>query len=295
VSVPVAQGTEMVIHGRRLRRDRALIMAIVNRTPDSFYDQGATWRFEAAQAAIEHAVAAGADVVDLGGVPASPGPVVAVEEEIDRVRPTVMWARERFPELTLSIDTYRAEVVEALLAAGADLVNDSWAGWDEAVLPVTARYGAGYVCAHTGGLTPRTDPVRPRYTDVMGDVVAATTALAERAVEAGVPPEGILLDPTIDFGKNTPQSLEVLRTMPRLITTGWPVLLAMSNKGVVGETLDVPLEGRLTGTLAATALAAAQGVAMVRAHQVEETRQTVEMVASVLGQRPPANAQRWMD
>jgi dihydropteroate synthase len=87
----------------------------------------------------------------------------------------------------------------------------------------------------------------------------------------------------------------VLRTMPRLIATGWPVLLAMSNKGVVGETLDVPLEGRLTGTLAATALAAAQGVAMVRAHQVEETRQTVEMVASVLGQRPPANAQRWMD
>jgi dihydropteroate synthase len=129
----------------------------------------------------------------------------------------------------------------------------------------------------------------------MGDVVAVTTALAERAVEAGVPPEGILLDPTIDFGKNTPQSLEVLREMPRLVATGWPVLLAMSNKGVVGETLDVPLEGRLPGTLAATALAAAQGVAMVRAHQVEETRQTVEMVASVLGRRPPANARRWMD
>ena len=295
MSVSVDRGIEMVVHGRRLRRDRALIMAIVNRTPDSFYDQGATWQPGAAQAAIEEAVAAGADVVDLGGVPASPGPVVTVEEEIDRVRPALAWARERFPGLVLSIDTYRAEVAEALLAAGGDLVNDSWAGWDEDIIPVTARHGAGYVCAHTGGLTPRTDPVRPRYTDVMGDVVAVTTALAERAAEAGVPAEGILLDPTIDFGKNTPQSLEVLREMPRLVATGWPVLLAMSNKGVVGETLDVPLGGRLTGTLAATALAAAQGVAMVRAHQVVETRQTVEMVASVLGHRPPARAERWLD
>ncbi len=295
MSVSLERGIEMVVHGRRLRRDRALIMAIVNRTPDSFYDNGATWQPEAAQAAIERAVAAGADVVDLGGVPASPGPLVTVEEEIDRVRPTLVWARDRFPDLVLSIDTYRAEVAEALLAAGGDLVNDSWAGWDEEILPVTARHGAGYVCAHTGGLTPRTDPVRPRYTDVMGDVVEITTALARRAVEAGVPAEGVLLDPTIDFGKNTPQSLEVLREMPRLVATGWPVLLAMSNKGVVGETLDVPLGGRLTGTLAATALAAAQGVAMVRAHQVEETRQTVEMVASVLGHRPPARAERWLD
>ncbi|HEY2225746.1 dihydropteroate synthase [Actinomycetospora sp.] len=285
----------MVVHGRALRRDRALIMAIVNRTPDSFYDNGATWAPEAAQAAIEHAVAAGADVVDLGGVPASPGPLVTEEEEIDRVRPTVVWARERFPDLTLSIDTYRAEVAEAILAVGADLVNDSWAGWDEEILPVTARYGAGYVAAHTGGLTPRTDPVRPRYTDVTADVIEVTTALADRAVAAGVPADGILLDPTIDFGKNTLHSLEVLRNLPRLIATGWPVLLAMSNKGVVGETLDVPLDGRLTGTLAATALAASQGVAMVRVHQVEETRQTVEMVASIAGQRPPAAARRWMD
>lgn len=284
----------MVIRGRRLRRDRALIMAIVNRTPDSFYDHGATWAPEAAQAAIERAVAQGADVVDLGGVPASPGPEVSVAEEIDRVRPTLVWAREQFPDLTISIDTFRAEVVEALLAAGADLVNDSWAGWDEEILPATARHGAGYVAAHTGGLTPRTDPVKPRYTDVMGDVVAATVALAERAVEAGVPAEGVLLDPTIDFSKNTHQSLEVLRSMSRLVDTGWPVLLAMSNKGVVGETLDVPLDGRLTGTLAATALAVSAGVAMVRAHQVEETRQTVEMVASVLGHRPPARAERWL-
>ena len=269
-------------------------MAIINRTPDSFYDHGATWAPEAAQAAIEGAVKAGADVVDLGGVPASPGPDVDVAEELDRVLPTLTWARERFGDLVISVDTYRAEVAEATLAAGADLVNDSWAGWDEEILGVTAAYGAGYVCAHTGGLTPRTDPVRPAYDDVVASVVADTTALAARAVDAGIPAEGILLDPTIDFGKNTYQSLEVLRGLPRLVATGVPVLLAMSNKGVVGETLDVPLGGRLTGTLAATALAAQAGVTMVRAHQVEETRQTLEMVASIGGGRPPARAERWL-
>lgn len=286
--------TQMVIRGRRLSRDRALIMAIVNRTPDSFYDNGATWAPEAAQAAIGDAVAAGADVVDLGGVPASPGQDVSVAEELDRVVPTLRWARERFPDLVISIDTYRAEVADACLAAGADLVNDSWAGWDPEILSATAAHGAGYVCAHTGGLTPRTDPVRPTYTDVVASVIDDTTALAERAIAAGVPAEGILLDPTIDFGKNTLQSLEVLRGLPRLIGTGIPVLLAMSNKGVVGETLDVPLDGRLTGTLAATALAAQAGVTMVRVHQVEETRQTLEMVASIVGHRPPSRAERWM-
>lgn len=294
MSVTTPPRTEMTIHGRTLRRDRALLMAIVNRTPDSFYDRGATWAPAAAEAAIERAVAQGADVVDLGGIPASPGPEVTPAEEIDRVRPTITWAREQFPELTISIDTFRAEVAEVLLAAGADLVNDTWAGWDPDILTVTARYGGGYVAAHTGGLTPRTDPVKPSYDDVMGDVVEVTVDLARRAVEAGVPAEGILLDPTIDFGKNTLHSLEVLRNLPRLVDTGWPVLLAMSNKGVVGETLDVPLEGRLTGTLAATALAAQAGVAMVRAHQVGETRQTLEMVASIAGHRPPSRAERWM-
>lgn len=289
---PVA--TQMRIRGRELRRDRALIMAIVNRTPNSFYDHGSTWAPEAAQVAIADAVAAGADVVDLGGVPASPGPTVSVAEELDRVLPTLEWTRERFPDLVISIDTYRAAVAEACLAAGADLVNDSWAGWDPDILAVTGAHGAGYVCAHTGGLTPRTDPVKPTYDDVVGSVIDDTTALAERAIAAGVPAEGILLDPTIDFGKNTLQSLEVLRGLPRLIATGTPVLLAMSNKGVVGETLDVPLDGRLTGTLAATALAVAAGVTMVRAHQVEETRQTLEMVASIAGQRPPSRAERWM-
>src|SRR5699024_3424720 len=149
-------------------------------------------------------------------------------------------------------------------------------------------------CAHTGGLPPRTDPVRPAYEDVVASVIADTTRLAEHAVARGVPTEGVMIDPAIDFCKNTWHSLEILRRLSELVNTGWPVLMAMSNKGVVGETLNVGLEDRLLGTLAASALAADAGAVMFRAHQVGETRQTLEMVSSITGTRPPAQAVRYL-
>lgn len=285
---------EVTVRGRRLARDSALVMAIINRTPDSFYDHGATWAEDASQQAISQAVNEGADLVDIGGVPASPGPEVSVADEIARVAPTVQWTREHYPNMVISVDTYRAEVAAALCAAGADVINDTWAGWDREILDVAAQYGTGYVCAHTGGLTPRTDPVRPSYADVVTDVVKATTGLAEQAVERGVPPEGILIDPTIDFGKNTWHSLALLQTVPTLVATGWPVLLAFSNGNVIGETLDTPVEDRVTGTLATTAIAAHAGATMFRAHQVHETRQTVDMAASLAGRRQPARVERYL-
>lgn len=285
---------DLVFRGRRLTRDRPLIMAIINRTPDSFYDHGVTFDEEVARAAIRQAVLDGADVIDIGGVPASPGPEVSIEEEIRRVTPTVEWARQTYPDLVISVDTYRHQVAERMCQAGADLLNDNWAAADPAMLDVAAEYGTGYVCAHTDGLAPRTDPIRPRYDDVVAAVVDSTTQLAEQAVARGVPREGILIDPAIDFSKNTFHSLTVLRHVRTLVETGWPVLMAMSNKGVVGETLDVALDDRLTGTLAATALAAQAGAAMFRAHQVRETRHTIEMVASIVGTRPPARPQRWL-
>lgn len=285
---------ELTFRGRTVVRDRAMIMAIVNRTPDSFYDHGITYAEEAARAAIRDAVAEGADVVDIGGVPASPGPEVTVAEELRRVLPTLEWMRAEFPGLVISVDTFRPEAAEALCAAGADLINDTWQTYDDGMLDVAAKYGTGYVCSHAGGLAPRTDPVRPEYDDVVTDVIAATTALAERAVARGVPREGILIDPAIDFGKHTWHSLALLRNVDKLVATGWPVLMALSNKNVVGETLDVTLDDRVTGTLAATALAAKAGAAMFRAHQVRQTRQTVEMVASILGQRPPARPERYL-
>lgn len=286
---------ELTFRGRKVVRDRAMIMAIVNRTPDSFYDHGVTYAEEAARAAVQAAVDDGADVVDIGGVPASPGPEVTVAEELQRVMPTLEWMRDRFPDLVISVDTFRPEAAEPMCQAGADLINDTWQTYDDGMLDVAAAYGTGYVCSHAGGLAPRTDPVRPVYDDVTASVIEATTALAERAAARGVPREGILIDPAIDFGKHTWHSLTLLRDVRALADTGWPVLMALSNKNVVGETLGVPLDDRLVGTLAATALAAGAGAAMFRAHQVRETRQTVEMVASIMGDRPPSRPERYMD
>lgn len=269
-------------------------MAIINRTPDSFYDNGVTQHEADARTAIRQALDDGADVIDIGGVPASPGPEVTVAEEIDRVVPTVAWARQTFPEVVISVDTYRHEVADEVCRAGADMLNDNWANWDGQMIQVAATYQCGYVCAHTGGLAPRTDPFRPAYEDVVASVVADTTRLAEYAVEQGVPREGIMIDPAIDFSKNTWHSLQILRSIPQLVATGWPVLMAMSNKGVVGETLGVELDDRLTGTLTASALAAQDGATMFRAHQVRETRHTLEMVASITGQRTPSEVIRYL-
>jgi dihydropteroate synthase len=160
------------------------------------------------------------------------------------------------------------------------------------VVEVAAGYGAGLVCSHTGGAQPRTNPRRVAYLDVVADVIAVTTSAAERAAAAGVPREGILIDPTHDFGKNTWHGLELVRRTGELVETGWPVLMALSRKDFVGETLDAGVDDRLPGTLAATALAAAAGAAVFRAHDVRATRQVLEMVASIQGRRAPVALRR---
>jgi dihydropteroate synthase len=284
---------DLEFRGRRITSDRPLVMAIVNRTPDSFYDQGATFAAEAAQAAITRAVTEGADMIDIGGVAASPGEHVSTEEEIARVVPLVEWARDRYPDLVISIDTWRHEVGDAACRAGADVLNDAWAAADPKILAVAAAHGAGYVCAHTGGRTPRAEPFRPDYPDVVAAVRTAVTELAARAEAAGVPRGGILIDGT-GYGKNTTDHLLLLRSVREFTESGWPVLMALSNKTFVGETLDVGLQDRLTGTLAATAIAARDGAAVFRAHQVLPTRQTLEMAAAVNGTRPPARTGTWI-
>ncbi|TDD64736.1 dihydropteroate synthase [Jiangella aurantiaca] len=263
-------------------------MAIVNRTPDSFYDQGATFTFDHAWLRVEQVVAEGADIIDVGGVKAGAGEHVSEDEEIARVSDLVSAIRETYPQVVVSVDTYRARTADALCAAGADLVNDTWAGADPGVAAVAARYGAGLVCSHTGGMRPRTLPHRVGYDDVVADVVAHTVTLAERAAELGVPRESILIDPTHDFGKNTFHSLELTRRLDELVATGWPVLVSLSRKDFVGETLDLPVDERLPGTLAATAVSAWHGARVFRAHDVAATRQVLDMVASIRGDRPPA-------
>ncbi|MCK5752814.1 MAG: dihydropteroate synthase [Mycobacterium sp.] len=271
-------------------------MAIVNRTPDSFYDRGATFTDGAAKEAAHRVISDGADVVDIGGVKAGPGEVVDTAEEIARVVPFIEWLRSTFPEQLISVDTWRAEVAKQACAAGADLINDTWGGVDAELAGVAAEFGAGLVCSHTGGAVPRTRPFRVNYgiseRGVVDDVIAEVTAAAERAAALGVRRDGILIDPTHDFGKNTYHGLSLLRHVKELVNTGWPVLMALSNKDFVGETLGVGLTERLEGTLAATAIAAAEGAAMFRVHEVGPTRRVLEMVASIKGARQPKRTVR---
>ncbi|WP_187702941.1 dihydropteroate synthase [Dietzia sp. SLG310A2-38A2] len=267
-------------------------MAIVNRTPDSFYDRGASFTDVAAMRRVDQCVADGADILDIGGVKAGPGELVDAREEVRRVVPFVEAVRDRYPGVVISVDTWRGPVARRALSAGADLVNDTWAGHDPEVLTAAGEAGAGFVCSHTGGAVPRTRPFRVGYPDVVLDVVSELSAAAERAIAAGVPADGILVDPTHDFGKNTFHGLELLRRMDEIVALGHPVLMALSNKDFIGETLDAGIDDRAEGTLAATSVAAMMGARVFRTHDVRATRRSVEMVASIMGTRPPARTVR---
>lgn len=278
--------------GRPVPAERPLVMAIVNRTPDSFYDRGATFTDTAAMRRVDEVVVAGADILDIGGVKAGPGESVDADEETRRVVPFVEAVRRRHPDVLISIDTWRGEVARRALSAGSDLVNDTWAGHDPGVLDAAGEAGAGFVCSHTGGAVPRTRPFRVGYEDVVQDVVDELTAAAQRALAAGVPADGVLIDPTHDFGKNTFHGLELLRRLDEIVALGHPVLMALSNKDFIGETLDADVDGRGEGTLAATAVAALAGARVFRTHDVPGTLRTVEMVASIMGTRQPARTVR---
>lgn len=299
------------------------LMAIINRTPDSFYDKGATFAFDAALARCREAVEAGATIVDVGGVKAGPGDDVDVQEEIDRVVPFIAAVRDELAAadatsaaaaatacipvdtsvaasvgtsvgtfVDISVDTWRPEVAEAAIEAGATLINDTWAGFEPELVEVAGAHKVGYVCSHTGGATPRTRPHRVHYDDVVADVIRETTALAERAVACGVPEEKVFIDPTHDFGKNTFHGLEILRRIDEVVATGWPVLMALSNKDFVGETTGRGVGERVAGTLAATAWCAARGVAAFRVHEVAETLDVIRMTQAIRGTAAPLDTIR---
>ncbi|AEI13038.1 dihydropteroate synthase [Cellulomonas gilvus] len=299
--VPAA-GAVLRLRGRELGPDRPVVMAVVNRTTDSFY-AAARYDEAGADAAVARAAEEGADLVDLGGVRAGRGPRVAAQEEIARVVPLVERVRARHPELLVSVDTWRSSVARAAAQAGADLVNDTWAGHDPELVAVAAEHGLGVVCSHTGGARPRTDPFRVTYPadpqrvadpldGVVDDVVVTLAAAARRAVDLGIDPASVLVDPTHDFGKTTWHSLHLVRRTQALVALGHPVLMALSRKDFVGESLDLPPEERLEGTLAATAVAAWLGARVFRTHDVRATRRTLDMVATIRADRPPAAAVR---
>ncbi len=278
--------TPLRIRGKELP-STSLVMAIVNRTPDSFFDKGRTFGLSAALDRVDQVVEEGAHIVDIGGVKAAPGKEVPVDEEARRVVELVAAVRDRHPEAVISVDTYRAAVAREALEAGADLVNDAWEAPEPETARVAAEYGAGLVCTHAGHLPPRTRPHRIGFRDVVADVVATLTAMAEKAVSEGVPRAGVLIDPGHDFGKNTRHSLLLTDRTADLVDTGWPVLMALSRKDFVGETLDLPVDDRLEGTLAATAVCAFQGARVFRAHDVAATLRVLRMVDAIRGHVEP--------
>jgi dihydropteroate synthase len=279
--------------GARTYDDSArLVMGIVNATPDSFYDRGRAYALAAALEQVAQMVADGADVIDVGGVKAGLGPEVTPVQEIARVEALVGSVREKHPDVAISVDTWRAEVARVVLPAGADLVNDAWGGHDPRLAEVAAEFGASLVCTHTGGLAPRTYTRRVRYPDLVGDVTRFLESLAERAIAAGVTPDRVVLDPGHDFNKNTWHSLELTRRLDELVRLGRPVLVAPSNKDFVGETLDLPVGERIEGTMATVAVCAWQGARIFRVHEVRQARRTVDMVTSIIGDRPPARVVR---
>lgn len=270
-------------------------MAIVNRTPDSFFDHGRTY---ALGAAVEHAleqVAAGADVVDIGGIKAGPGPAVDIDEERRRVLPFIEAFRAR-SAVPLSVDTFRAAVAAEALDAGADIINDV-SGMSEPGIAdvVAARPGAALVVMHAGG-PPRTRPFRRTYLpDVTTVVVRELDRLAGEARRRGVPADAIVVDPGHDFGKNTAHSLELSRRLPELCALGYPVLVSLSHKDFLGETLGLPVPERGEASLAAAVSAVQLGARMVRVHDTRATVRAVRTVEAILGRRRPAVSARGLD
>jgi dihydropteroate synthase len=264
------------------------VMAIINRTPDSFHDRGRTFDLSRAIEAVERAIIHGADWVDIGGVPFAPGPEVTERQEIDRVVPVVAAARER-TDAVISVETYRPGVARAALAAGADVINNVTGLHDPALADVVAEAGAWLIITHSLA-APRTPYPRPSYDDVAGEVAAFLRERADLAISRGVPADRIILDPGHDLNKNTHHSLELTRRLPEITAIGYPTLVAVSNKDFIGETLDRPQDERIEGTIATVCVCILHGARIVRVHDVREIVSAVRMVESILGWRPPATA-----
>ena len=261
---------------------RALVMGIVNRTPDSFYDQGRYFDIDASLKLAEQLVADGADIVDVGGVKAGPGPEVTEAEELERVMPAIEALHGRI-DVPLSVDTWRAEVARQAYAAGAVVGNDISGFADPDYLLVSAEAGATVVATHIR-LKPRVRDPEPEYPS--GDVVTAVSDFlldrARRAEAAGIPPERIVLDAGLDLGKTWEQSLELLRASDRMAALGYPLLLSASNKTFLGRFHELEIDERNDASLGASALGVTLGCRIVRAHDVRGTRRVCDVLAAIL-------------
>jgi dihydropteroate synthase len=259
---------------------RSLVMGILNRTPDSFYDKGDYWDLDAFYARAERLVGEGADILDVGGVKAGPGPEVPVEEELDRVVPAIDALHARFG-VPISVDTWRSRVAEEAYRAGAVLGNDISGFADPDYLGVAAGAGASVVATHIR-LAPRVRDPDPHYDDVVEEVSAFLVDRARLAGAAGIPDCRIVLDAGLDLGKTAPQSVQLLRASDRLSSLGWPLLLSASNKTFLGAVFGLDTGERLEATIAAHSLGVSLGCRIVRAHDVRSARRVCDAIAAIL-------------
>jgi dihydropteroate synthase len=259
---------------------RALVMGILNRTPDSFFDQGSYWDFDAFLAQAEGLVAAGADLLDVGGVKAGPGPEVTAEEELERVIPAIEALRARL-DVPLSVDTWRASVAREAYRAGAVVGNDISGFADPDYLAVAAEAGASVVATHIR-LQPRVADPNPEYDDVVEAVCSFLVERAHAAEAAGIPAERISVDAGLDLGKTEPQSHTLVLASDRLAQLGYPLLLSASNKRFLGHLVGAEVDDRWDATVAAHTVGIRLGSRILRTHDVRAGRRTADVVAALL-------------
>ena len=267
---------------------RAIVMGILNRTPDSFFDGGQYFDFDAFLAKAERLVAEGADVLDVGGVKAGPGPAVGEAEELDRVVPAIEALHQRF-DVPLSCDTWRASVARAAYGAGAVVGNDISGFADPDYLAAADEAGASVIATHIR-LGPRIPDPEPHYDDVVGEVRSFLAERGARAEAAGIPRERIMVDAGLDLGKTEAQSLELLRASDSLVGLGYVVYLSASNKRFLGHLLGTEVTDRREASHAAHALGIGLGCRVLRAHDVRGARRVCDVMAAVLEARPVAEA-----
>ncbi|MCZ2402752.1 dihydropteroate synthase [Paenarthrobacter sp. Z7-10] len=272
--------------GRTLDFSRKVaLMAIINRTPDSFYDGGRTFSLDAAVAASLQAVDDGADWVDIGGVPFSPGPALSPWEEAERVVPVIEAVAAR-SNVIISVDTFTPKVAELSIAAGAHVINDTTGLQDPDLAAVVAASDAHLVITHSLA-SPRTVFPRPHYEDVVAEVVSFLRAKVDLALKLGIAENRIILDPGHDLNKNTLHSLELTHRFRDIAALGFPSLAAVSNKDFIGETLGQEKQQRMAGSLAAAVMCVLGGARIVRMHNVSAAHSAVRLTEAALGWREP--------
>lgn len=279
-SDPVAPDTVLDCGGRPLDLSRPSIMGVLNITPDSFSDGGVFFSVDKALEQARRMVDAGAAIIDIGGESTRPGATpVALDEELRRVIPVIEALRESIP-VPLAIDTRKPEVMREAVAAGAGLINDVNALQAAGALQAAAGLAVPVCLMHMQGV-PETMQDQPDYRDVVAEVSGFLTARAQACVSAGIPRERIILDPGFGFGKTVEHNLQLLRHLDRLVEAGFPVLVGLSRKSLIGKVLGLPVDQRLYPGIALAVLAVWQGAAIVRCHDVRETVEAVRMCTAV--------------